>query len=325
MDQIRQLILSLKPDSMMPVAFMLAILGLGLIAWVLRGQSQMHETTRNRLSLKKSARDLSADDDETSNDAPSKADKFIPRKVIKKASDFYSNTDPDDSARIRQKLIRAGFMDPGAVGVYFLMRMAAGTILLLTAIPLLMIFAPYVPLSKQLMVAGIAGMLGYFSPNIILKNIIKRRTLEYRAGFPDFMDLMIVCADAGMSMEAAIERVSREITLQYPALSQNLAIVTIELRAGRQLADALKSLSDRLGLDEVRAFATLLQQSKELGTSLSDTLRVFSEEMRHKRMSKAEEKAHALPAKMTVPVTMFILPVIMLIATIPAIVSMTQP
>jgi tight adherence protein C len=311
---------------MMPVAFVLAILGMGLIALVVRGQSQMHESTRNRLSLKKSARGLSIHDGHDEEEPePSKAQILIPKRVIKKASDFYSNTDPDDSARIRLKLIRAGFMDPGAVGLYFLLRMVAGISLLLIAIPALMIFAPYVPLSKQLMVAGIGGMLGYFSPNIILNNIIKRRTQEYRAGFPDFMDLMIVCADAGMSMEAAIERVSREITLQYPALSQNLAIITIELRAGRQLSDALKSLSDRLGLDEVRSFATLLQQSKELGTSLSDTLRVFSEEMRHKRMSKAEEKAHALPAKMTVPVTMFILPVIMLIATIPAIVNMSSP
>ena len=86
--------------------------------------------------------------------------------------------------------------------------------------------------------------------------------------------------------------------------------MSLELRAGRSLDDALKSLADRLSLDEVRSFATLLQQSKELGTSLSGALRVFSDEMRHKRMSLAEEKAHALPAKMSVPVTVCILPVV---------------
>ena len=146
---------------------------------------------------------------------------------------------------------------------------------------------------------------------------------EYRNGFPDFMDLMIVCSDAGMAMEAGIERVSKELAATYPSLSQNLQLVSLELRAGRSLDDALKSLADRLSLDEVRSFATLLQQSKELGTSLSGALRVFSDEMRHKRMSLAEEKAHALPAKMSVPVTVCILPVVLMIAIIPIIVKMT--
>lgn len=324
MNNLRDIILSLKPTSMMPVAFILALLGMGLIAWVARGQSQTRETTRNRLSLKNSRRGLSLDDDEEVDVNPIKSKSLMPEKVIKKASDFYANTDPDDVVRIRAKLMKAGFLEPGAVGVYFLLRFGGGFFLLLMTVLLVMIFSPDIPLSKKLIYMGIGGLSGYFIPNIILNRRTKSRVQEYQSGFPDFMDLMIVCADAGMSMEAAIERVSREIIMQYPALAQNLAIVTIELRAGRQLADALKSLSDRLGLDEVRAFATLLQQSKELGTSLSDTLRVFSDEMRHKRMSKAEEKAHALPAKMTVPVTVFILPVIMLIATIPAIVNMTQ-
>jgi tight adherence protein C len=146
---------------------------------------------------------------------------------------------------------------------------------------------------------------------------------EYRNGFPDFMDLMIVCSDAGMSMEAGIERVSKELRMTYPSLAENLQLVSLELRAGRSLDDALKALSDRLSLDEVRSFATLLQQSKELGTSLSGALRVFSDEMRHKRMLLAEEKAHALPAKMSVPVTVCILPVVLMIAIIPVIVQMT--
>ena len=117
----------------------------------------------------------------------------------------------------------------------------------------------------------------------------------------------------------------RNWTAAYPSLSQNLQLVSLELRAGRSLDDALKSLADRLSLDEVRSFATLLQQSKELGTSLSGALRVFSDEMRHKRMSLAEEKAHSLPAKMSVPVTVCILPVVMMIAIIPIIVRLTAP
>ena len=171
---------------------------------------------------------------------------------------------------------------------------------------------------------GMSGVAGYFVPGLVLVKLVRDKMREYRNGFPDFMDLMIVCSDAGMSMEAGIERVSRELNLSYPSLSQNLQLVSLELRAGRSLDDALKSLADRLSLDEVRSFATLLQQSKELGTSLSGALRVFSDEMRHKRMSLAEEKAHALPAKMSVPVTVCILPVVLMIAIIPIIVKMTS-
>ena len=168
-----------------------------------------------------------------------------------------------------------------------------------------------------------SGALGYFVPGLVLTQKIRAKMIEYRNGFPDFMDLMIVCSDAGMSMEAGIERVSRELAATYPSLSENLQLVSIELRAGRGLEDALRSLGDRLSLDEVRSFATLLQQSKELGTSLSGALRVFSDEMRHKRMSLAEEKAHALPAKMSVPVTVCILPVVLMIAIIPIIVKIS--
>ncbi|MCP4072194.1 MAG: type II secretion system F family protein [Hyphomicrobiales bacterium] len=330
MDMIREIILELKPDGMMPFAVILGVFGFGLIGYVLFGQSRMREATRNRLSLKNSpvlglsqnTGDL--DDEQVGPSAAAKAKALVPKKVLKKASDFYASSDPDNIIRIRQKLIRAGFLEPGAVGIYFVLRVVSAILLFAVVFSTAVIVYADMPFSNQLAIGGAGGLIGYFMPNLVLNHIITKRILEYRAGFPDFMDLMIVCADAGMSMEAAIERVSREITLQYPALSQNLAIITIELRAGRQLADALRSLSDRLGLDEVRSFATLLQQSKELGTSLSDTLRVFSDEMRHKRMSLAEEKAHALPAKMTIPVTVFILPVIMLIATIPVIVRLSE-
>ncbi len=330
MDMIREIILELKPDGMMPFAVILGIFGFGLIGYVLFGQSRMREATRNRLSLKNSPvlglshYTGSPDDEQAGPSAATKAKALVPKKVLKQASDFYASSDPDNIIRIRQKLIRAGFLEPSAVGIYFVLRVVSAILLFAVVFSTAITVYADMPFSNQLVIGGVGGLVGYFMPNLVLNHIITKRVLEYRAGFPDFMDLMIVCADAGMSMEAAIERVSREITLQYPALSQNLAIITIELRAGRQLADALRSLSDRLGLDEVRSFATLLQQSKELGTSLSDTLRVFSDEMRHKRMSLAEEKAHALPAKMTIPVTVFILPVIMLIATIPVIVRLSE-
>ncbi|MBE0692658.1 MAG: type II secretion system F family protein [Aquamicrobium sp.] len=254
---------------------------------------------------------------------PKKGASAVREKAARTAQDFYARSDPENVARLRLKLIQAGYMDPRAVGMFFLIRFAAfaaGAGLALLADG--WVAADATSMSRWTFVV-LAGAAGYFLPGLVLSQQVRTMMREYRNGFPDFMDLMIVCSDAGMSMEAGIERVSRELSLSYPALSQNLQLVSLELRAGRNLDDALKSLAERLSLDEVRSFATLLQQSKELGNSLSGALRVFSDEMRHKRMSLAEEKAHALPAKMSVPVTVCILPVVMMIAIIPIIVKMT--
>lgn len=244
-------------------------------------------------------------------------------KAKRAAQEFYLRADAESVARLRLKLIQAGYMEPGAVGAFFVARIASFIVLALAAFTIVKVFGSTDSGMAGWMLILFGGGAGYFLPIFVLSSQVRKRNREYRNGFPDFMDLMVVCSDAGMSMEAAIERVSREIGVSYPALADNLRLVSIELRAGRGLDDALKSLADRLSLDEVRSFATLLQQSRELGTSLSGALRVFSDEMRHKRMSLAEEKAHALPAKMSVPVTMCILPVILLVAVIPIIVKLS--
>lgn len=260
-------------------------------------------------------------------DAPDPASRKEPKQAAqiagqaaRKAADFYASNDPDNVMRLRQMLIRAGYMDPDAVGRYVLARILGLVTGIVIAAASLWYFS-LSPLTRNgLMVGGAFVIAGYLGPTFVLMRRTKQLAAQYRAGFPDFMDLMIVCADAGLSLEASIERVSREVATTYPALSENLILVSLELRAGRPIDETLKSLGDRLGLEEVRAFAMLLTQSKELGTSLSGTLKVFSDEMRHKRMSAAEEKAHALPAKMTIPVTMCILPVVLMMAIIPTIV-----
>jgi tight adherence protein C len=131
------------------------------------------------------------------------------------------------------------------------------------------------------------------------------------------MDLLVVCADAGLAMEAALDRVGRELGDSYPSLSANVYMATLEMRAGRTLSEALEHFGDRLGIEEARSFATLLQQSEELGSSLTEALRVYSDDMRHKRMSRAEEKAHSLPAKLSVPLMVCIFPVILIVIMLP--------
>ena len=167
---------------------------------------------------------------------------------------------------------------------------------------------------------GLGGLLGYLVPSLVIDRIISRRREEYRTGFPDFMDLMVVCADAGLAMEAALERVGRELGPSYPALSANIHMTNLEIRAGRTLTEALEHFAARLGLEEVKSFATLIQQSSELGSSITDALRVYSEDMRHKRLSIAEEKAYALPAKLSFPLMVCIFPVLFVVILLPVFV-----
>lgn len=318
MESFLELIASLKPASMMPVAIFMLLAGAAAVGWPLLAGGSGRGDIKRRLKV-----DAGVIVEKTEAQQKKNAG-AVREKAVKTAQEFYAKSDPENVARLRMKLIQAGYMDPRAVGAFFLIRF--GTFIA---------FALLATLAENFAGGGastmarmtfilMAGGFGYFLPGLVLMRLVGTKMREYRNGFPDFMDLMIVCSDAGMSMEAGIERVAKELGKTYPSLGQNLQLVSLELRAGRSLDDALKSLADRLSLDEVRSFATLLQQSKELGTSLSGALRVFSDEMRHKRMSLAEEKAHALPAKMSVPVTVCILPVVIMIAIIPIIVKMTS-
>jgi tight adherence protein C len=171
-----------------------------------------------------------------------------------------------------------------------------------------------------MVVAG--GIGGYVGPSMFIDRLISKRKMEYRAGFPDFMDLLVVCADSGLSMEAALERVCREMGDSYPALTANIHMTNLEIRAGRTLTDALERFAARVGLEEARSFTTLIVQSLELGSSITDALRVYSDDMRHKRLSRAEEKAYALPAKLSVPMMVCIFPVLFVVILLPVVVKL---
>jgi tight adherence protein C len=314
-----ELLASLRPTSLLPVALLMLLGGAAAVGWPLLSSGRGRSDVKRRLRIDT---EIAAPE---AKEQPKKNASAVREKAARTAQEFYSKSDPENVARLRMKLIQAGYMDPRAVGTFFLIRFSGLIIFAIGAFLADRWHGGEASSLSRWAFIGMTGGAGYFVPGLVLVKLVRDKMREYRNGFPDFMDLMIVCSDAGMSMEAGIERVSRELTNAYPSLAQNLQLVSLELRAGRSLDDALKSLADRLSLDEVRSFATLLQQSKELGTSLSGALRVFSDEMRHKRMSLAEEKAHSLPAKMSVPVTMCILPVVMMVAIIPIIVKLTAP
>lgn len=244
----------------------------------------------------------------------------ITKRVAKKANDYYTSSDPTSIKKLRMMLIQAGYMNPGAVGYFIAARFGFAAVFgLLSTLAVLTIYAAEsMGFKLGILVSGAA--VGYFLPNFFLSRRLAATELANRQGFPDILDLMVVSAEAGLTMEASIERIANEIRNIYPNLSMQLNMAAVEIRAGKPIDEALRAFGERLRLDEVKGFATMVQQAKELGTSVSDALRVYSEEMRHKRMMKAEEKAYALPAKMSIPVTVFILPIVIGIAIIPTIV-----
>src|SRR6266849_5959497 len=243
-------------------------------------------------------------------------------KAVQRLLDYttkhYAATDKDkgDMKVLRRRLVQAGLFDARAVGYFFIAR----TMLAVGLAVAIFIFMPLVitPKVAMLWLAVIAGgIIGYVGPSMYIGRRIAKRCREHRAGFPDFMDLLVVCADSGLSMEAALERVGRELGDSYPSLCANIHIANLEIRAGRTMTEALEHFGDRLGLDEARSFATLIQQSAELGSSITDALRVSSDDMRH---SRAEEKAYSLPAKLAVPMMVCIFPVLFVVILLPVVV-----
>jgi tight adherence protein C len=239
------------------------------------------------------------------------------QRLIDRTTKHYSSMDNKGMKMLRQRLVQAGIFDARAVGFFFLTR----GILAVALGGLAFMLAPLTgKAGLQWPLVGIGGLFGYLAPSIVLDRIVAARRQEYRSGFPDMMDLLVVCADAGLGMSAAFERVGRELGDSYPNLSANIHMANLEVRAGRTMSEALEHFGDRLGLAEVRSFATLIQQSDELGSSITDALRVYSEDMRHRRLSTAEEKAYALPSKLAIPLMVCVFPVLFVVILLPVFV-----
>jgi tight adherence protein C len=311
MDALLDLLPDLSFDSPTAMMSLLVFLAAATLAFGVMA------TLRVRGAVKRRAAGVAADGPEPSDEKRSL--RYASRKAAAKLIDYttrhYASGDPGDKRQLRQRLLQAGFLDPRAVAFFFIARLAAAAVFA----GLAFLLVPFVKSGDgvEWMGAWIAGLAGYFAPSFYVSRRIASRTTEHRTGFPDFMDLLVVCADAGLSMEAALDRVGRELSDSYPSLSANVYMTTLEMRAGRTLSEALEHFGDRLGLEEARSFATLLQQSEELGSSLTEALRVYSDDMRHKRMSRAEEKAHSLPARLSVPLMICIFPVILIVIMLP--------
>ena len=226
--------------------------------------------------------------------------------------------DPKDPA-LRSRLVAAGYEGPNAARTYSVLRlgMVVGLPLLLFALMWVLGMRPSV---FRLYLAGAgAALAGLYLPSIFIRHRTSERRQEILNGFPDSLDLLLVCVEAGLGLESAFSRVGEEMTQSHPLLAQQFGAAVLELRAGRSHEDALRRMAERSGSEDIRGFATLLVQSTKLGSSIAQTLRIYSSEMRERRRLRAEEKAHRLPVLLSVPLVCFMLPSMIGVLLLPAV------
>ena len=247
-------------------------------------------------------------------------------RIGKALSGFAENAGPtegDEVNAVRAKLNLAGFPQSNAVALYFAARFVCVVIpqvALFFALPYFAGQPKYAPVGASILLV----LAGLAAPGKFLDMQIAKRKLSCSLGFPDMMDLMVACVEAGLSLDASVQRVGEELELRHPIISGHMRTLSLELRAGRARKTAWRAFADRMALEEAGSLATMLRQAEEMGTSLGQTLRVFSADMRQRRILYAEEKAMALPAKLTLPLIFFVFPVLLGVLILPAVVMLSQ-
>ncbi len=226
--------------------------------------------------------------------------------------------DPAKLSVLRNQLMQAGFYNREAPVIYLGCRAVALVVATLGVVLILPLVLGGRTGMSGIMIASVLAGGAILGPDQVLKMRRTKREQEYRDGFPDLLDLLVASVEAGLSLDAAVSRVTEELTRRYPNLVVHLRFLVLELRAGKARKEAWTAFAERLGIDDARQLATMLRQAEEMGTSLGETLTVFSQDMRSKRMLRAEEKALALSAKLTVPLIFFIFPCLLGALLLPA-------
>lgn len=230
-----------------------------------------------------------------------------------------------EQPELKKKLVRAGWRGPGPLITFSFLRLvlpfaAAG-------VTALFLFGSASIHASSLILTLIclgAALVGYILPTVLVSNAVGRRQQEIQRSFPDGLDLTVICVEAGLSLDAAFSRVADELDSDARALAEEIGLTTAELAFLNDRRQALENLAERTGTPSVKALVTALIQSERYGTPLGTALRVVAQESRDARMAKAEEKAASLPAKLTVPMVTFFLPVLFMVLIGPTIIQVLK-
>lgn len=239
---------------------------------------------------------------------------------LAKYAQYLDPQDEEQASATRTLLIRAGYPQKDAVRTLTAAQFLLGLgLLVLGAIYTLFLAADDVPAHMKIAYTMIPGALGYYAPKYWVQKRVAKRQEEIQDGFPDSLDLLLVCVEAGQSLDQSIIRMATEIEPSYPALAGEFLMVAQEMKAGKDKSSVLRAMADRCDINDITSFVTVLIQSQSFGTSIADALRVYASEMRDKRVMRAEEKANVLPTKLTVGTMMFCVPPLLIILIGPSL------
>lgn len=248
-----------------------------------------------------------------------------PKQFVKRVVDQFNLAKWVGQEEAREKLVQAGYRGHAPYVTYLFLRMVTPIVMLVAALVYLFLLTKLdqPPIVKVGLAIG-AAYIGMQLPYLMLKNKIQHRQLSISRAFPDALDLLLICVESGMSIEAAFRRVSQEVGSQSVALAEEFMLTTAELSYLQDRRMAYENLAKRVDLEGVKSVCVALQQSERYGTPLGQTLRVMAQENRDMRMSEAEKKAAALPPKLTVPMILFFLPVLFVVILGPAAIQVMK-
>jgi tight adherence protein C len=245
-------------------------------------------------------------------------------KVVNAVTPFAKLSSPSgdwETSPLRVKFMNAGIRHSKAPHVFFGLK----TLLpLVAALPTFLVLRGTHTGMTLMFWVVCAAAIGCYLPNIVLHYLAKGRKREIFENFPDAADLLLVCVEAGLGMDAALTRVAEEMLSKSPALAEELQLTNLEMRAGGTREKALRNLALRTGIEELASFSTMLTQADRFGASIGDSLRIFSDDLRHKRQTRAEEKAAKVPTKLLFPLVLFIFPSIIMVILGPAIINIIR-
>jgi tight adherence protein C len=226
----------------------------------------------------------------------------------------------------RLQMTRAGYRGKHAVRTFHAIQFTLGIVFLIIGVIYAIVASANGEISttKLIMIVLLPGAAGYYMPKYWVERRVQSRQGEIQNGFPDALDMLLVCVEAGQSLDQGIIRVSKELGAGYPALGEEFQIVSQEVKAGKEKTQVLRNVAERSGVADVASFVTVMIQSQSFGTSIAEALRVYASEMRDKRVMRAEEAANKLPTKMTLGTMMFTVPPLLIILVGPSVYDMLQ-
>jgi tight adherence protein C len=242
---------------------------------------------------------------------------------LERFAQYLQPQDLDELSAAQLTMIRAGYRSKSAVQIFHFLQLVGGIGgLVLGGIYLLV--AGGGSAQASIIAVLLPGCVGYYLPKYWVQRRVQVRQEQITDGFPDTLDLMLVCVEAGQSLDQAINRVAKEIETAYPALSEEFQIIAYEMKAGKDKTRVLRDMGERVDVQDINSFVTTLIQSSTFGTSIAEALRVYADEMRDKRVMRAEEKANKLPTKLTLGTMMFCVPPLLIILIGPSVYGIAQ-